>query len=86
MVARDRPSDRRGDPVAGQQAVALLVFTLVGSIGVGAPVVLTMVLRERADPLLTSVDRWMTRQSTVIVAAVLLVLGILLTVNGFAAL
>lgn len=73
-------------PVPGQQAVALLVFTLVGSIGVGAPVVLTMVLRERADPLLTSVDRWMTRQSTVIVAAVLLVLGILLTVNGFAAL
>jgi hypothetical protein len=73
-------------PVPGQQAVALVIFTLVSSIGVGAPVVLTMVMGERADPLLTSVDRWMTRQSTVIVAAVLLVLGILLTVNGFAAL
>ena len=40
---------------------------------------------ERADSVLTSVDRWMTRQSSVIVAAVLLVLGILLSVNGLAA-
>lgn len=86
MVARDRPSDRRGDPVAGQQAVALLVFTLVGSIGVGAPVLVTTVMGERAEALLTSVDRWTTRRSTLIVAAVLLVPGIVLTFNGLATL
>ncbi|HEY5880059.1 MAG TPA: GAP family protein [Nakamurella sp.] len=59
------------------------MFTVVGSIGVAAPAVVTVVLGDRADEVLTAVDRWMTRQSTVIVAAVLLVLGVLLMVNGF---
>lgn len=72
--------------VPAQQAVALAVFTVIGSIGVAAPPVLTLVLGDRAGPLLRSVDDWMTRQSTVIVAAVLLVLGVVLIVNGVTAL
>jgi hypothetical protein len=62
------------------------VFTVIGSVGVAAPPVLTLVLGDRAGPLLRSVDEWMTRQSTVIVAAVLLVLGVVLIVNGVTAL
>ncbi len=73
-------------PVPAQQAVALLVFAVVGSLGVGAPVLVTLVLGDRADEVLAAADRWMTRQSTLIVAVVLLVLGVLLTVNGVAGL
>jgi hypothetical protein len=72
--------------VPAQQAAALAVFTVIGSVGVAAPPVLTLVLGDRAGPLLRSVDEWMTRQSTVIVAAVLLVLGVVLIVNGVTAL
>lgn len=71
--------------VPAQQAAALAVFTVIGSVGVAAPPVLTLVLGDRAGPLLRSVDEWMTRQSTVIVAAVLLVLGVVLIVNGVTA-
>ena len=47
---------------------------------------MTTVMGERAEALLTSVDRWTTRRSTLIVAAVLLVPGIVLTFNGLATL
>ncbi|MGS0686443.1 GAP family protein [Nakamurella sp. GG22] len=67
-----------------EQAVALLVFAVVGSIGVAVPVVLPLLLGKRAEPVLAGANRWMTRQSTTIVAAVLLVLGALLVWNGIA--
>jgi threonine/homoserine/homoserine lactone efflux protein len=70
-------------PVPTQQIVALLLFTLVGSIGVAAPVVATMVLGDRADERLGVADRWMTRHSGSIVSVVLVVLGVVVAVNGF---
>ncbi len=69
-----------------EQGIALVVFALVGSIGVAAPVVLPLVLGSRAEPVLAATDRWMTQHSSVIVAAVLLVLGVLLIVNGISGL
>jgi hypothetical protein len=68
--------------VPGEQVVALIVFALVGSIGVAAPAVVIAVSGERAAEVLAATDQWMTRYSTVIVAVVLAVLGVLLTVNG----
>jgi threonine/homoserine/homoserine lactone efflux protein len=69
-----------------QQAVALVLFALVGSLGVGAPTVVVAVLGARATDVLAAADRWMTRYGTVIVAVVLAVLGVLLTANGIAGL
>ena len=69
-----------------QQALALGVFALVGSVGVGAPAVVVAVLGDRAEDALAGVDRWMTRYSTVIVAVVLAVLGLVLAANGVAGL
>ena len=69
-------------PVPAQQAVGLIVFALVGSVGVGAPLAVTVAMGDRAGSVLAAADRWMTRQSTTIVAVVLLVLGVLLIVNG----
>ena len=69
-----------------QQGVALVVFALVSSIGVGAPTVVVAVLGDRADDVLAAADRWMTRHGTVIIAVVLAVLGVLLLANGVAGL
>lgn len=69
-----------------QQAVALVVFALVGSLGVGAPTVVVAVLGARATDVLAAADRWMTRYGTVVVAAVLAVLGVLLMANAIAGL
>ena len=65
-----------------QQVVALVVFAVVGSAGIGAPTVVVAVLGDRAADVLAAADRWMTRYGTVIVAVVLAVLGVLLTANG----
>lgn len=65
-----------------QQVVALVVFTLVGSVGVGAPTVVVAVLGDRSAAVLAAVDRWMTRYGTVVVAVVLAALGVLLVANG----
>ncbi len=65
-----------------EQAIALAVFAVVGSVGVAAPVVAPLLLGDRAAPVLDSTNRWMTRNSSIIVAVVLLVLGLLLIING----
>lgn len=70
-------------PVPAQQIVALLLFTVVGSIGVAAPVVATVVMGDRADERLAGADRWMTRHSGSIVSVVLVVLGVVVAANGF---
>lgn len=72
-------------PVPAQQALALLVFAVVGSLGIAAPVVVTLVLGERADERLAAADRWMTRHSATIVSVVLVVLGVVVATNGFTA-
>jgi threonine/homoserine/homoserine lactone efflux protein len=72
-------------PVPAQQIVALLVFTVVGSLGVAAPVVATLALGDRADERLAAADTWMTRHSGTIVSIVLVVLGVVVAVNGFTA-
>jgi hypothetical protein len=64
--------------VVAQQLAALVVFVVVASLGVLAPAAVALVLGARSGPALASVDRWMTANSTAIMAAVLLVLGLLL--------
>lgn len=72
-------------PVPSSQVVALLGFTIVGSLGVAAPVIATVVLGDRAERVLAPADQWMTRHSATIVSAVLVVLGVVVATNGFLA-
>jgi hypothetical protein len=53
---------------------------------VAAPAVVSRLLGDRADPLLAAADAWMTANSAVIMAVVLVVLGAVLIGNGVAAL
>jgi hypothetical protein len=59
----------------GDQAVAYLVFALIGTIGVAAPVAIYFAMGDRAAPLLDGLQRWMAHNNAVIMAVLLLVIG-----------
>jgi threonine/homoserine/homoserine lactone efflux protein len=59
----------------GDQVVALVVFTLVASLGVGAPVALYFALGERSKDTLDDLRRWMARNNGAIMAVICLLIG-----------
>ena len=71
-------------PVPLAQLVALLVFTVVGSLGVAAPLLVTLVWGERARLPLQQFKAWMMHNNAIIMALVLLVLGVAVIANGVA--
>ncbi len=71
---------------AGEEAVALIVFVLIASIGVAAPVVIYFALGDRAGPLLERLKDWMAHNNAVIMAVLLVVIGFKLLGEGIAGL
>ncbi len=59
----------------GEQAVAYAIFALVGTIGVGAPVVILFALGDRAGPILERLKMWMGAHNAVIMAVLCFVIG-----------
>lgn len=71
---------------AGKQAVALVVFVVVGTIGTGAPVVLYFAMGERSKRILDELKGWMAQNNAAIVAVLCLVIGAKLigdAISGF---
>ena len=58
------------------QAIAYAVFALVGTIGVGTPVVIYFALGERSATMLAALKDWMGRHNAVIMAVLCLVIGV----------
>src|SRR4051812_38228566 len=70
----------------GDEIVAWIVFVLVASIGVAAPVVIAMAMGDRAGPILDGLKTWMARNNGVIMAVLLLVIGVKMigdAISGF---
>ena len=59
----------------GQQAIAYLVFALVGTIGVGAPVGIYFAMGARSEKPLAGLKDWMTQHNAVIMAVICLLIG-----------
>jgi threonine/homoserine/homoserine lactone efflux protein len=59
----------------GDQIASLIVFAVVASIGVAAPVVVYFALGERATELLERLRRWMAHNNAVILSVILLVIA-----------
>jgi threonine/homoserine/homoserine lactone efflux protein len=57
------------------QALAYAVFAVIGTLGVGVPVVLYFALGDRAPALLERLKTWMAHNNAVILAVLCLVLG-----------
>lgn len=71
----------------GQQVVAYLVFAVIGTLGVGLPVVVYLTMGERAPVLLGHLKTWLGRNNAVILAVLCAVIGVKLVgdaISGFA--
>jgi threonine/homoserine/homoserine lactone efflux protein len=69
---------------AGEQTVAWIVFVLVASIGVAAPVVISLILGERSRVILDRLKGWMAHNNAAIMATLLLILGVKLIGDAIA--
>lgn len=77
----------RGLP-AGEQAVVLVGFVLIASVGVLTPLVLTLALADRSHGLLDGLRGWMARYNAVIMSVLFLLIGAKLigdAISGFSA-
>jgi threonine/homoserine/homoserine lactone efflux protein len=60
---------------AGEQAVALAVFILIGTLGPGIPVAIYFAMGERAARLLDGLKAWMASHNAAIMAVLCLLIG-----------
>jgi threonine/homoserine/homoserine lactone efflux protein len=70
----------------GEQAIALAVFVLVGTLGPGAPVAIYFALGERAKRMLDDLKAWMGAHNAAIMAVLCLVIGAKLIGDGISGL
>ena len=59
----------------GQQALAYLVFAVIGTLGVAIPVGIYFALGERSAKLLAGLKDWMTEHNAVIMTVLCLIIG-----------
>jgi threonine/homoserine/homoserine lactone efflux protein len=71
---------------AGEQAVALAVFILIATLGVGAPVVLFFAMGDRSAKMLADLKDWMASENATIMAILMLVIGAKLIGDGISGL
>jgi threonine/homoserine/homoserine lactone efflux protein len=57
------------------QAVALIVFIVIATLGVGAPVAIYYLMGDRATKILAELHDWMARENATIMAVICLVIG-----------
>ena len=70
----------------GQETIALAVFVVTGTIGVGGPVIVYFALGERSRTLLDGLKSWMAANNAVIMAVLILVIGAKLFGDGISGL
>jgi threonine/homoserine/homoserine lactone efflux protein len=68
------------------QAVALAVFILIATLGVGAPVAVYFLMGERAKGILAGLHEWMLRENATIMVVICLIIGAKLIGDGISAL
>ena len=59
----------------GEQAVVYGAFCLIGTLGVGIPVIVFFALGDRAPALLGRMQKWMAHNNAVIMSVLLLLIG-----------
>ncbi len=69
-----------------QSAGVVVVYTVLASLGVAAPIVTTLVLGDRAGDVLSGWKAWLDRNNATVMAVVYLVFGVVLAGRGIAGL
>jgi hypothetical protein len=70
----------------GQQAIAYAVFALIGTLGVGIPVVIYFAMGARSEKLLDGLKDWMSAHNAVIMSVLCLVIAAKLIGDGISGL
>ena len=70
----------------GEQALAYAAFVAIGTVGVAVPLVLYVVLGERAGSVLGALERWMIDNNAVVITVLCVVAGVKLIGDGIAGL
>jgi hypothetical protein len=70
----------------GQQAIAYLVFAVIGTLGVGIPVVIYFAMGERSEKLLAGLRDWMSAHNAVIMTVLCLIIAAKLIGDGISGL
>jgi threonine/homoserine/homoserine lactone efflux protein len=73
------------DYTVAENAAAVVGFSVVASLTVAAPLVMTLVTGSRAEPLLQRAREWLDAHNQAVVAVVLVLLGALVLVAGWQA-
>ena len=60
---------------SGQQAIAYLIFALIGTLGVGIPVVIYFAMGKRSEKLLAGLKDWMSAHNAVIMTVLCLIIA-----------
>jgi threonine/homoserine/homoserine lactone efflux protein len=66
----------------GQQVGALVIFIVIASIGVAAPVVIALAMGDRSRSVLDGLKAWLARNNAVIMAVLMLIIGVKLIGNA----
>jgi threonine/homoserine/homoserine lactone efflux protein len=66
------------------QAIAYVVFAVIASLGVVAPVAIFFVMGDRAGPVLTDLKAWLAHNNAAIMAVLFLVIGAKILGQGIA--
>jgi threonine/homoserine/homoserine lactone efflux protein len=70
----------------GDQAIALAIFVVIGTLGPVLPVAIYFLMGERSTRVLDDLKEWMGHNNAVIMAVLLLVIGVKLIGDGISAL
>jgi threonine/homoserine/homoserine lactone efflux protein len=68
------------------QAVALAVFIVIATLGVGSPVAIYYLMGDRATKILGELHDWMARENATIMAVICLIIGAKLIGDAISAL
>ena len=66
----------------GESAVAILIYTVIGCSTVAVPIIVTLAAPERMEPRLISSKEWIGRNSGVVTALILILIGVVIIGTG----
>ena len=69
-----------------QTIIALIVFVVIACVSVAAPVVIYLVMGDKATPMLNSWKAWLTHNNAAVMMVILLLFGVKLLADGLGAL
>jgi hypothetical protein len=69
---------------AGQEAGVIAVYVLVAVLGVAAPLVVTLAMGEKAQPILDSWKAWLGQNNAVVMTVLFLIFAVVLIGKGIA--